>query len=97
MMLDAVALKHRDFAAVEMDRTRDRYRPFRIEKAIALTVWEIQTVSNTIELGPRHLKDGTGIDVCHFENLVDISYAAGGLGWVKGQGLASDPSKVPNC
>ena len=61
VMLDPIALEHRNGAVVAMDRARDGDRPFRHQQAVALVHGDLKVIGDHAELVHRHLEHRTGI------------------------------------
>ena len=62
MMLDAIALEHRDRAVVAVDRAGDSDRALRHQEAVALVHGDFEMIGDDAELVHRHVEHRTGID-----------------------------------
>src|SRR6202030_494198 len=61
VMLDAIALEHRDRAVVAMDWTGDGERPLRQQQAVALVGGDCEMIGDHGELVHRHVEYRPGI------------------------------------
>jgi hypothetical protein len=62
MVLDPIALEHRDGAVVAVNRAGNGDRPFRHQDAVALVHGYFEMVGDDAELVHRHVEHRTGID-----------------------------------
>jgi hypothetical protein len=61
-MLDAIALENLDGPIVAMDRARHGDGTLGQQQAGSFAFRDADVVGDGVELGPRHLENGTGID-----------------------------------